>query len=251
MNQKNTISAIIIAKNENALIENCIKSVSWADEVIIVDNGSTDKTVELAKKLKANVFIDASKNFSGLRNKGAEIAKGTWLLYIDADEIVTEELKNEILNPPAGGQNDKYAGYYISRKNFYLGHEWPTKDKMIRLIKKEALISWIGELHEHPEILGDIGNLKEPLIHNTHRTLSEMVTKTNEWSEVEADLRLYTNHPHMAAWRFFRVMGSAFWKSYINEGGWKAGVVGWIESIYQAFSMFITYAKLWEKQQKI
>jgi len=249
MNQKNTISAIIIAKNEDALIEDCIKSVGWTDEVIVVDNGSTDKTVELAKKLKAKIIVNKENNFSLLRNEGARIATGTWLLYIDADEIVTEQVKNEILKTtslPAG----RVQGYYLTRKNYYLGHEWPTKDKMIRLIKKDALIGWIGKLHEHPDIRGNVGDLKESLIHNTHRSLSEMVEKTNEWSEVEADLRLYAKHPRMVAWRFFRVMGSAFWKSYINEGGWKAGIVGWIESIYQAFSIFITYAKLWEKQQK-
>ncbi|EKD67533.1 MAG: glycosyl transferase family 2 [uncultured bacterium] len=249
MNPKNTISAIIIAKNEDARIEECIKSISWVEKVIVVDNDSTDKTVELAKKLGAKIIVCKENDFSLLRETGAKAATGTWLLYVDADEIVTNKLKEEILKTtslPAG----RVQGYFISRKNFYLGHEWPTKDKMIRFIKKDALISWQGKLHEHPEIQGEIGDLKESLIHNTHRTLSEMVDKTNEWSEVEADLRLRAHHPHMAAWRFFRVMGSAFWRSYMSEGGWKAGVVGWIESIYQAFSIFITYAKLWEKQQK-
>lgn len=246
MNQKNSISAVILTKNEETRIAECMNSVAWADEIIVVDNGSTDKTVEIAKKLNAYVIIDQSNDFSGLRNKGAEIAKGTWLLYIDADEVVTTKLRKEIEEKI----KESSSAYYISRRNYYLGHEWPTKDKMIRLIRKEALIAWNSKLHEHPEIRGFIGDLKEPLIHNTHRTLSEMVEKTNEWSDIEADLRLQANHPHMVAWRFFRVMGSAFWKSYIYEGGWKAGIVGWIESMYQAFSMFITYAKLWEKQQK-
>ncbi|MBU4353688.1 glycosyltransferase family 2 protein [Patescibacteria group bacterium] len=249
MSQKNSISAIIITKNEDARIEECIKSIVWADEVIVVDNGSTDKTIEIAKRLKANVVVDASHDFSRLRNKGASVAQETWLLYIDADERVTTELQKEILKTTRQ-MAGRVHGYYISRTNFYLGHEWPAKDKMIRLMKKDALISWQGKLHEHPEIRGVIGELKEPLIHNTHRTLSEMVEKTNQWSEVEADLRLCANHAHMVWWRFLRVMGSAFWRSYICEGGWKAGIVGWIESIYQAFSVFITYAKLWELQQE-
>ncbi len=248
MSQKKSISAIIIAKNEEARIAECIKSVGWVDEVIVVDNGSMDATAEVVKKLKVDLIIDTMQDFASIRDKGASVAHGTWLLYVDADETVTEQLKKEILRISTSPSSD--AAYFISRKNYYLGHEWPTKDKMIRLIKKDALISWVGKLHEHPEIRGNIGDLKEPLLHDTHRTLSEMVTKTNEWSEVEADLRLCANHPHMVTWRFFRVMGSAFWKSYISEGGWKAGIVGWIESIYQAFSMFITYAKLWEKQQK-
>jgi len=260
MNQKNSVSAIIIAKNEDTRIEECLKNVAWANEVIVVDNGSIDKTIEIAKKLKANVVVDTSCDFSAIRNKGAVIAQGEWLLYVDADEIITEQLKNEILNiihelrttnpaSPAGRQH-LTNGYYITRRNFYLGREWPAKDKMVRLIKKDALVCWLGKLHEHPDIQGTIGELKEPLIHNTHRTLSEMVEKTNQWSDIEADLRLRSGHPHMVWWRFLRVMGSAFWRSYIDEGGWKAGIVGWIESIYQAFSMFITYAKLWEKQNK-
>jgi glycosyltransferase involved in cell wall biosynthesis len=247
MSQKDLISVIILAKNEEERIAECIKSVHWAHEVLVVDNGSTDDTIAIAKTLRSKVIERLGTNFSELREYGAKETGGTWLLYLDADERITEKLKIEILKQV---QNDKYAGYYISRRNFYLGREWPARDKMVRLIKKDALISWSGKLHEHPQIQGIIGELKEPLIHLTHRTLFEMVEKTNDWSDIEADLRIKANHPRMAAWRFIRVMVSAFWRSYIKEGGWKSGVVGWIESIYQSFSMFITYAKLWERQNR-
>lgn len=244
MSRQNTISAIIIAKNEEKRIERCIRSVSFTDEVLVVDNGSMDDTVAIAKKLHANVYTDRSRDFASLRNFGKEKAKGVWLLYIDADEVVTEKLAKEIQEKIKDG----FSAYFITRRNYYLGYEWPTRDEMVRFIKKDALISWKGKLHEHPEIQGEIGRLREPLVHTTHRTLEEMVEKTNIWSEVEADLRFCSNHPRVSWWRFFRVMGSAFWNSFIREGGWRAGAVGWIESIYQAFSMFITYAKLWEKQ---
>ena len=246
MNRKNSISAIVIAKNEEKRIEKCLSALSWVDEIILVDNGSTDKTIYRSKKHNAMVVIDTIQDFSAMRNRGASVAKSDWLLYVDADEVVSEDLAREIRKVT----NDPHASaYFISRRNFYLGHEWPTRDTMIRLIKKDALISWTGSLHEHPEIRGGVGELNEPFIHDTHRTLEEMVKKTNQWSDVEAALRFTDHHPSMVWWRFFHVMARAFWNSYVREKGWKAGTMGLVESMYQAFSMFITYAKLWEKQQ--
>ncbi|MFH0749581.1 MAG: glycosyltransferase family 2 protein [Candidatus Gottesmanbacteria bacterium] len=245
MNQKNKISVIILAKNESLHISGCIEHVAWADEVLVVDNGSTDETIAIAKKLHAHVIELSGVNFSALREAGAKVANGSWLLYIDVDEIVPKELQKEIEEK----MNGSISAYYIHRTNYYLGQEWPTKDKMVRLIKKDALISWQGKLHEHPIIQGTIGDCKESLIHHTHRTLSEMVEKTNEWSEIEAELRMHAKHPRMSWWRFLRVMVTAFNDSFFKQQGWRAGTAGWVESIYQAFSMFITYAKLWERQQ--
>ncbi len=246
MNQKNKCSVIIIAKNEAARLAECIRHVAWADEVIVVDNGSTDDTIAIAKKEHAIVIESAQNDFSGLREVGAKATTGNWLLYIDADELVTKELRKEIEEK----MNESIPAYYIPRTNFYLGAKWPTKDKMVRLMRKDAFVSWQGKLHEHAVIQGIIGDCKEPLIHNTHRTLSEMVEKTNEWSDIEADLRMNAHHPRMSWWRFLRVMMTAFNDSFFKQQGWRAGTAGWVESIYQAFSMFITYAKLWEKQQK-
>jgi len=245
MNQQNTCSVIIIAKNEAARIATCIEHVRFAQEIIVVDNGSTDKTVAIAKKAGAIVIEKPGVTFSALRDAGAKAATSDWLLYIDADEIVTPVLEKEILEK----MNGSASAYFITRINYYLGHRWPTKDKMVRLIKKSSLESWEGTLHEHANIKGTIETLSSSLEHRTHRTIEEMVEKTNEWSEIEANLRLSAGHPKMSWWRFVRVMMTAFTDSFIRQGGWRAGAVGWVESIYQAFSMFITYAKLWEKQE--
>ena len=254
MNQKNTCSVIIIAKNEEVRIASCIEHVQFASEIIVVDNGSTDKTESIATALHATVITKSGKDFSALRTIGAKNATGDWLLYIDADELVTPELQKEIIEktclPERQVRSGSAAAYFITRENYYLGYRWPTKDKMIRLIKKSALVSWKGSLHEHAEIVGSVETLHASLIHQTHRTLSEMVEKTNEWSEIEANLRFASGHPIMVWWRFIRVMLTAFNDSFWRQQGWRAGTVGWIESIYQAFSMFITYAKLWEKQQR-
>jgi hypothetical protein len=92
--------------------------------------------------------------------------------------------------------------------------------------------------------------IESPIQHFTHRNLSQMVRKTNEWSLFEAKLRLESKHPQLAPWRFLRVMGTEFINSYVKNKGYKNGVYGLIEGMYQAFSIFITYAKLWELQQR-
>lgn len=244
----NKISAIIIAKNEEKMIEECLTSLDFCDEILVVDTGSTDKTVAIAKKKKAIVYTTDTKNFSEMRNLGLKKATNPWILYIDADERVSLELKNEIKRVVK--ESTENVAYKVKRKNFYLGnHEWPVIEKLERLFKKTALKEWYGELHESPKVNGPIGELDGFLLHYTHRNLTQMVEKTIIWSDIEANLRYKAGHPNMTWWRFPRVMGSAFVDSYIRQRGWQVGTAGLIESMYQSFSMFITYAKLWEKKQ--
>lgn len=241
------ISSIIITKNEEEQIVPCIQSLAFTHEVIVIDNTSSDETVKRAKEERGKVYTVGGLDFSYLRNIGKEKAKGEWLLYIDADERVTKELAKEI---KIAVKNEKqYGAFSFPRQNYYLGKMWPRRERMVRLMKKSALVGWTGSLHESPIIAGEIGELSSPLLHFTHRNLTEMVKKTNEWSAIEAQLRYKSGHPKIAAWRLFRVMATAFWRSFVTDRGWQAGIAGLIESVYQAFSIFITYAKLWEKQQ--
>jgi glycosyltransferase involved in cell wall biosynthesis len=245
------LSAIILTKNAEAVIADCIDSVSFCDEIIIIDDNSNDRTPDLAKHMGAHVYNNEEKSFAEKRNFGLKKAKGKWVLYIDSDERVTPELKKSI---EAIVDNDKNVAnaYRIQRKNFYYGnHEWPYIEKLERLFKRTKLIEWYGDLHETAKVDGEISEIEEgTLLHYTRTSITAMVSKTNQWSEVEAELRQKANHPKMSAWRFFRVMMTGFYGSYIKQEGWRAGTAGLVESIYQAFSMFITYAKLWEKQQK-
>lgn len=246
------LSIIIIAKNAESEIADAVSSVDFTDEVIVIDNGSTDRTIEIAKYLKAKVFSYEVQDFSKLRNFGLEKAKGEWILYIDTDERVSKELRDEI-ERRISSQNlhmRNLRGFYIKRKNYYLGNnEWPYIEKIERLFRKDALKGWRGKLHESPIIDGEFGELDGYLLHYTHRDLTLMLKKTIEWSKIEAELRFKAGHPKMTWWRFLRVMTTAFFDSYIRQGGWKVGAVGLIESIYQAFSIFITYARLWEIQK--
>jgi glycosyltransferase involved in cell wall biosynthesis len=243
------ISAIIIAKNEEEVIGDCINSLSFCDEVIVIDDESTDRTIEVAKILNAKVFIYSSKSFAEQRNFGLTKVKSKWVLYVDADERISDELKSDIQNQLANTKNE-YVAFRLLRKNFYFGnHEWPTIEKLERLFQKNSLEKWHGDVHETPVVTGEVGELEGYLLHYTHRDLTSMVNKTIEWSKIESELRYKAHHPKMAWWRFFRVMSTAFYDSYIKQRGYKAGTAGVVESIYQMFSMFITYASLWEKQQ--
>lgn len=245
------ISAIVLTKNEEKLLDICLKSLSFADEIIVIDSGSTDKTLAIAEKYANRIEKVDFTNFSNLRNKGKELAKGNWLLYIDADEEIPLNLQKEIIEITADKGQKNTAGYFIERKNFYLGKEWPKKDKMVRLISKDKLLKWTGDVHESPQMEnGSCGQLKNYLLHRTHNSLEEMLTNTNSWSEFEAQARFKANHPEIVWWRIPRMMVSYFWDYYYTQRGYKVGTIGLIESIYQSFSVFVTYAKLWEIQHR-
>lgn len=243
------LTAIILTKNEEEMIADCIDSLSFCDEIIIIDSCSTDRTADIAKKMGAKIYQTEDDDFSKRRELGLQKTRTSWLLYVDADERVNKELVNEIKNTISNKNN--LDAYRLSRKNYYFGnYEWPYIEKLERLFKKSALLGWQGKLHETPQIKGEIGDLNGFIIHYTHRDLSSMLQKTIEWSAVEAKLRYDSNHPPVVWWRFPRVMLTAFYDSYIKQKGYKVGKVGLIESIYQMFSIFITYARLWEMQDK-
>lgn len=232
------------------MIADCLKSVGWADEIVVVDDYSQDKTAEIAKKMEAKVYVHKMEDFAKQREFALGRAQGDWVLYVDADERVSQKLKEEIQST-INDQQLTIAVYKIPRKNFYLGnHQWPKIEKIERLFFKKALKGWRGPIHESPIINGEVGELKNYLLHYTHQDIGSMVKKTNEWSEIEAQMLYEAGHPKMTWWRFLRVMLTKFWQSYIDQGGWKIGAPGLIESIYQAFSYFIIYSKLWEKQQQ-
>ena len=242
------ISGIIITKNAENIIADCLDSLLFCDEIVVIDNSSSDRTGEIANKMGAKVFDRSSDDFSDLRNFGLEKASGEWIVYVDADEKVTKELAADIKNKTA---HENFSAFKVKRKNFYFGvHEWPYIEHLEKVFKKDKLEGWYGRLHESPKVKGEIGELEGYLLHYTHRDLSSMVQKTIEWSKIEAELRFKAGHPKMTWWRFPRVMLTSFFDSYIKQNGWKAGTVGLIESMYQSFSAFITYARLWEIQQK-
>lgn len=247
------LSVVILARNEEEVIEDCLKSVKWAYEIILIDSGSIDNTQKIAKKYGAKVIELEFKGleFARWRNLGKENANGNWILYVDADERVTPQLREEIQGVIL---KTEFAAYEIPRRNFFLGREmhyggaWP--DYVKRLYRKSKLKRWVGKLHEYPVIEGKMGRLKNPLIHTTHRDLTLMLDKTIAWTKVEAELLYQAKHPPVVWWRFFRMMATKFFERIVKQSSWRDGTEGWINAIFETFNTFIIYARLWERQNK-
>ncbi len=253
------LSVIVLAKNEEKMIQACLESVKFASEIIFYDNQSSDKTVEIAKKYTDKIFSFKDLDYAAVKNEAFTKTKGDWVLYIDADERVLEGLKDEILDlvthPSSGGQNDGKgnSAYALSRKNIIFGSEVSfgpyKKDWIIRLVKKEAFKSWTGKVHETLTFSGKLGYSKNSLLHLTHRDLESMVLKSLNWSKVDAKLRLDAGHPKMSGWRFLRIFITETFNQGILRGGFFNGTVSIMDSLLQIFSMLMTYIRLWELQQ--
>ena len=251
------LSVIILTKNEEKMIGACLESVKWADEIIIADNGSEDKTLEVLSKFKVQsekleVIKYEEQDFATLRNKAMEEAKGDWVLYVDADERVLQPLREEL--EELVGKEGNYTAYAISRKNIIFGKEVNygpyKKDWVIRLFRKKDFEKWTGKVHETPHFNGKLGYTKNSLLHLTHRNVDQFLLKSLEWSKIDAQLRLDANHPPMSGWRFLRIFITEIWNQGVLRCGFFNGTVSIMDSILQVFSMYITYVRLWELQQE-
>ncbi len=242
------IDVIILTNNEEDVIADAIISAKgWAENIFVIDAGSTDRTVEIAGENGAQVIENKFKDFSDQRNFAIKKAKSSWVLYLDADERLTEDFKKELSKQL---NSDDAGGYIVKRKTYYFGRDWGFEDEVARVFKVCEFDKWTGVVHETAHTKGELKTINSPILHFTHRNLEQMLKKTNNWSNYEAKLRYDAKHPKMHGWRFLRVMCSEFCRSYFGQKGYKNGTYGFIESIYQAYSIFITYAKLWEMQKK-
>lgn len=247
------ISAItfIFSQEEADYIEPCLQSLSWADEIIVIDNGAPKETLDIVKKYTKKIFPSDSKNFDVRHNFAAQKASGNWLLYIDADERISSKLKDEIASELKA---PKFDAYKLQRINFYLGKEVKYGDHLpdyvTRLFNKEKLQGWSGEIHESTKVNGKVGKMNSPLYHLTHRDIFTMVEKTINYSQHEANLRFNADHPPVVWWRLIRVFLTELWTRIIVMQGWRQGTEGWIDGLLQSFSMFIVYARLWEMQRR-
>jgi len=243
------ITVIILAKNEENNLEDCIKSVDWADEIIVIDDNSTDKTKEIAQKLKAEVFTHGlNDDFAAQHNFGLKKAKNEWVLFIDADERVSEDLKEEILK--AIKKENNYNGFYLKRDDFFLGrwlkHGETAGFRSLRLGRKDKGL-WQRKVHEIWQIEEQIGQLENPLKHYSHRTLSDFVKTVNFYSTLHAQA-LKKEGVKFSLWRLIAYPKAKFIQNYFLKGGFKDGTQGMIMALMMSFHSFLSRAKLHNNQ---
>lgn len=261
----NSLSVLIYAHNDELNIERCIEGAQLiCRNILLIDIGSTDKTVEIANRLGAQIVsLKQTEYVELVRMTGIKQAKTDWIFILDSDEVVTPELAREITsvisdltseNLPAGRNGRQpTTAYRIPRKNIFSKSKWLKHggwwpDSQTRLIKRSELVDWPSVIHSTPKINGERSDLKEPLIHYSHGDFSQMVKKTIKFEGTESEL-LYKAHKKTTTYTFFRKFLGELYRRLIMHKGFLDGKEGIAESIYQAYSKTVTYLMLYEKSR--
>lgn len=248
----NKISAIILAKNEEKKIGHAVTSLSFCDEVIVIDDESTDETGKRAEKAGARVLVHSKKNeFSGQRNWAMEQARNEWVVFIDADEEVTPNLAQEIKNV-LKGENANIGAYAIPRRDFFwhtelkFGETHKARTKgIVRLIKKGSGV-WTGAVHETFTPVGGVGKLDEFLNHHSHDSLSSFVQDINTYSTLRA-AELFAQGKKVSPIELIVVPFGKFIYTYFILRGFLDGPSGFVYSFAMSFHSFLVRAKLVSK----
>ncbi len=249
------VTVSISTANERTNIGDCVQSAKLlTDHVMVFDMASTDGTVQEALDSGAEVLkVPPSGYVEPIRQYAIEQALDEWVFILDADERMTAELASEIrevLHKPVGTETQKPTHYRIPRKNIF-GTTWLKyggwyPDRQIRLIQKSAFRDWPKRIHSTPQIEGPEGSLCNPILHYFHGNLTQMVAKTIKYEMIESDL-LYGAQRSVSTAIFFRKYMGELFRRLVKLQGFRDGMMGWIESIYQAYSKTITYLFLYEK----
>jgi glycosyltransferase involved in cell wall biosynthesis len=241
------LSVIIITYNEESNIKDCIESVKWADEIIIVDSNSTDKTIELAKKYTDKIYTLSNSLYAESKNFALDKTANDWILSIDADERVTGELKEEIINllsSPA-----PLNAYFINRKSYFINkfikHCGWYPDYVLRLFKKSAVIRFSdSKVHEKALYKGGKGKLKSLLLHYTDKTFEHYWKKMNNYSTYSAE-ELFAKKKKVSKIDIILRPAFTFFKMYFLKLGILDGYTGFILCVLSGVHVFSKYSKLY------
>lgn len=246
------LSVVIITLNEEKNIEACLKSASWADEIVVVDSGSVDRTRDICLKYTDRFYIRPWAGYSAQRNAAHELASGEWILSLDADERVTPELAEEIRFELSNAHNET-AGYNIPYKVFYrdkwLRYGGFFPEMHLRLFRRGKGRYGRRAVHEAIKVDGSVGTLKQFIEHFSYRSVSDFLERMERYSNlsVEEYIRIgrTTGPIRMSIRSVFN-----FFKMYIVRLGFMDGYEGFLMAVLYSVYIFVKYAKLRESYQE-
>lgn len=239
------LAVLILTYNEEKNIEECVQSVSFADEIILIDSGSTDNTCEIAEKLGVTfVHHPMDEGFAGQRNFALQQTLADWVLYLDADERITPELALEIKTIVE--KNEPYA-YNILRNNVVfgqpVGYGGHGPDYSLRLYPRAA-ISWQGDVHEQANVSLPIRKLKNGMLHYTYNSWDRYFFKFNQYTTMMAE-QMGKRGKEARITDIILRPWFAFLKFYVFKSGWRDGKIGFILAAFHAFYTMAKYVKLY------
>jgi glycosyltransferase involved in cell wall biosynthesis len=246
----NEISACVICYNEEHKIRRCLQSVSWCNEIVVMDSFSTDRTVEICREYTDRVFQQTWLGYVGQRNAIRTLARYPWILYLDSDEEMSPELRDEIQAEFAKGPG-RHVGYAFPRKVFFLGQwirhgEW-YPDIKLRLFHKEHGRTQGEEPHDHVIVSGPVKRLKNPIWHYTYDDVEDQMITLNRFSSISARQKVVRDVPFRWIDLFFRPP-FRFFRGYILKRGFLDGARGLMVALLSATGVLVKYIKLWEYQ---
>jgi glycosyltransferase involved in cell wall biosynthesis len=250
------VSVCIITLNEEDHIRGACESVSWADEVVVVDSGSTDRTREIAAKCGARVFENSWPGFAAQREVATDLATHDWIFSLDADERVSEELRASLVSLLSQSDSDLADGYLIPRRAFYMGR-WIRgggwyPDRQLRLYRK-SLGRWEGaHIHESMKMNPDarIGMLKGDLLHYTVRDAAEHHRMIGERYAPLGARKMLEQGRRTSPLKIATIGPATFIRNFILKGGFRDGLAGFSIASFSAHHAFLKHLQLWELQNR-
>lgn len=254
MKMMQRLSVVIITKNAGYKIKRCLESVKWADEIVVVDSGSTDDTIDIVREYTDKIIISDFEGFDKQRNKGTDAANGDWILQLDADEVVTESLRKRLMRI-LEGDAARYVSFKFRRKNIFLGRVmmyggWYHYSA--HLFKK-GFAYYRGSIHEKLIVNGTQGKLEEGVEHYPFYSISEFVERQNWYTTLQANEMFSENRnlPKKTVMYNLKIKPlKLFWKMYVKKRGYKEKSHGLIFSVLFAWVHFLKWVKYWELWRK-